>query len=167
MGDRASASVAVWKVAGKETAIAAIMEKHSLGLDWGSAGPIEPSDVVDGLCFVDDEANLAVLEYLGPDLMALEVPFIAHQDAKYEFDGEVLMYAPLLGQFRNTCTQDGNVTVLAEDIDVIVDTWMESVERSRVLLGAVDALTGRRWREYFAELARETEEAHQSEAVNR
>lgn len=159
MSDRASAALTVWEVAGKEEQIAAVVNDHGFSrgfsLSWGNeSGPVQPNEVIDGMRFIDSDAVLGVVEELAADLEPLGISFIAAQDAKFEYDGQVIMATPTLGRYWGTISQEGAVLVPARAVDCEIDAWQEHGEDYRELLAALDALTGRPWREHFAELER-------------
>lgn len=95
--------------------------------------------------YSDTEAALGVESELGPTLEELGATYAIQQDAKYEFDGVVRMYAPDLGVFEGIGSQDGRVLVEAELVDDVAQRVLR-VER------ALNRLTGKDWRDRLRDL---------------
>jgi hypothetical protein len=107
-----------------------------------SEQPLRAEDIVDGGCYCDDEANLAVLTDLGNELQRAGISYIGAQDAKYEYDGEVHMFTPELGLFRSTGSNGGEVLVTSTDLDQALERAGEDLSALRT---DIEGFTGKAW----------------------
>jgi hypothetical protein len=128
-------------VRGKEQLVAELLEEHGFGTDWASY-TVRAEDIVDGGCYCDDEANLAVLTDLGNELQRAGISYIGAQDAKYEYDGEVHMFTPELGLFRSTGSNGGEVLVTSTDLDQALERAGEDLSALRT---DIEGFTGKAW----------------------
>lgn len=107
----------------------------------------------------DTEAELCAWEDLATALVAVPgIIFCIHQDGKYEYDGQVFMYAPDLGRYGSVGSNaDGAPLVFASDIDKVLASVRglvaedsrdpELLSTLRGVVEALDGLSGRAHRE--------------------
>jgi len=79
------------------------------------------------------------------------IMFTAQQDPLYEFDGEMVYYCPDLGLYRCFATADGEEHWSAEQLDDTVAKVDPTLTQAH-LRAALDQLTGKLWRDRFAQV---------------
>ena len=162
MGDRAYVEVTLYGVAGHEWDIV------DLFVDWGGsigADHASASDIHNGMTICDDERLLGAVEEIGPTLEALGISYLVEQAGHYEYGPELRMFTPDLGVFESSSNGTGSPVATASTIDRIIRDFTDGPGTGiGSLLRALDQLTGRAHREWFA--ARRAEEPTAKEAAS-
>jgi hypothetical protein len=162
MGDRAPASFTLYLTAGKERKILRLLTEYYF-CDSTTWQEITRASIVDGASFTSDEAPLDILSELGREFEALGVAYYGHQDAKYEYDGEVRLFTPALGVGVFFGGQDGSIFVRAEVLSTITDQLSEVVQACGEgatpgtvgfvkIVEDLNKLTGRAWTDALTKL---------------
>lgn len=153
MADRAPLQLTIHECPADEAAaVLDVLAEHGVHLEDAD---VEAHDALHTATpYVDMEAVLGEEDRLATALIAAapHCAFLAWQDPKYEYDGQVVMYHPALGRFDCGCDAFGTPHIC---IDVLWAVAGEcGVERGTVTAAAfLDALSrhlGQPWRQVLA-----------------
>ncbi len=163
MSDRSPMEVEVFGMSSRAARVAVleVLSGECLTSEW-DGDPVEELDadeLGEHVLGYDTQAPLGTPEALAAALEAIPgITFRIHQDARYESDGQTIMYAPELGRYESAGSNtDGEPFVFTDDIDkvlasvrglVAVDSRdPELLSALRGVVEALDHLSGRAHRE--------------------
>ena len=128
MSDRSALTLHIHDCpADQATAALAVIDEHGLNMEWVDPAP---ADVLyAGRAYTDDEASLGSEDTIASALIeaAPGCAFTIWQDPKYEYDGELAMYDPVLGRFSCRCNANGEPHLT---VDVIDAALLDCLERN-------------------------------------
>ena len=150
MGDRFTVTVLVHDVPPEQyDALVEWLDAPDIGIESAFAAE-DPSTVI-GASHYATEVSGGEENSFAETLEEMGASFEISVDAKYEYDGETIRYAPGLGYWRGFCLQDGRPSVSAGDVNAelaaaALDPDGPSLEER------ISRLTGAAWDQRFAEL---------------
>lgn len=151
MGDRTNLQVTVHACAEDKrgriwTAIADTIGEPDFG-----EGPPQDGLVALGEQYGANEVSCGSASELSRQLIEIDptIVFMLWEDPKYEWLGEVVIYVPELGLWRQECTAEGSAVLYLEQVDAtgILQAGLAPDELSRAQEKLRD-LYGYRWHEY-------------------
>lgn len=143
MSDRAPIEVTVYRCPeeARGEAFDAVAE-YAYEVEWGTGE--FGSALQLGVAYTGDEVHLGAVEEIGDKLAALGCTFEAAQEAKYEYDGWVILHDPEAGTWSGAGSADGAEPILrASEIDALVEETSGRAD----LVAKLDARTGHTVRE--------------------
>jgi hypothetical protein len=153
MADRAATDCTIYDCPEDKRAEALdVIREHFSNVDWCEA----IGDELDlGATYTESELAVGLEGTIAQELFDLGCTGEVHQDAKYEFDASIYMFAPDLGIYGATSTQSGgDVMLTSDEIEQAIDT----VRRSRqdepfdLLVEELHRRTGKLWRDRLEQI---------------
>lgn len=135
-----------------------VINEHELDEDWdeNTARRGRLSELKLGEAYTDYLALLNATEEIGCALRdaAPGSTFECWTDPKYEVLGEVMMYTPELGEFRQECDSNGTPLLGQDELRRVV--LAQPVDATREgILEAIDRAAGAPWMDRIGELRRQ------------
>lgn len=147
MSDRASARYTFYHVPPEDAAkVVAFLMEYADAIEWSEQMPTDA--VVIGAGYTVEEVTLGVHDEIYAALKDTGVYYSCYQDPKYEWDGQVEYFTPILGRFTAYCNSAGDVYFTQYQLQEVFASHADDSLQD-FLKGPWRELTGVAWLEAF------------------